>query len=210
MPKTRQKPAPAKDQRDAARSTLLLRSAKVVCQSGEYVCLVRNVSEGGVGLRFFHEVPGEPRIFLQLANGTNYPVERAWAEGHQAGYRFARPVDLGEFIDEPGLFPHRAVRINVEAPALVTALGRDSRARLIDISRCGAKVRGDQEYPVGAFVRLEVGAIPARFGHVCWRRGKDHGLVFQQALPLAELAAHVLALQPYAVQGEDDLAVRAA
>ena len=206
MPKT----ALTDDQRTASRSSLMLRSAKVVCQSGEYVCLVRNVSQGGVGLRFFHEVPTEPRIFLQLANGINYPIEQAWTEGQQAGYRFAAEVDLTEFLDEPGIFPHRAVRINVDSPALVTTMGRDSRARLIDISRCGAKVRASEEYPVGAFVRLEVGAMPARFGHVCWRRGTDHGLVFQQALPLAELARHVLDLHPYAELPDADLATRAA
>ena len=210
MPKTIARTAPAQDQRGAARSSLLLRSAKVVCQSGEYVCLVRNVSEGGVGLRFFHQVPDEPRIFLQLANGANYPIERAWADDCQAGYRFAAPVDLAAFIEEPGLFPHRAVRLNVEAPALVTALGRDSRVRLIDISRCGAKIRCDHKLPVGAFVRLEVGPIPARFGHVCWRRGMDHGLVFQQALELAELAGHLLTLQPYGAAAEAEAAVRAA
>jgi len=210
---------PATDQRSDPRQTLMLRTAKVICQSGEYVCLVRDVSRGGVGLRFFHAVPEEPRIFLELANGTLYPIERTWqrsaADSGEAGYRFAAPVALNEFLDETGQYPHRAVRLRLKLPVLLTVAGEDCPAMLADISRCGARIIADRRLPEGAFVRCDADGLPLRFGHIAWRRQLEHGITFQQAFGLEELARCLFALQPNLEgleQGQtaDSKAIRAA
>jgi hypothetical protein len=210
---------PATDQRRDSRQTLMLRTAKVICQSGEYVCLVRDVSRGGVGLRFFHAVPDEPRIFLELANGALYPIERTWersaADSGEAGYRFAAPVTLGEFLDETSQHPHRPVRLRLRLPVLLTVDGSDCKAMLADISRCGAKLIADRRLPEGAFVRCDADGLPLRFGHIAWRKQLEHGITFQQAFGLEELARCLFALQP-ALEGleqeqpTDGKAIRAA
>lgn len=191
---------PVSELRRDPRQTIMLRTAKVICQSGEYVCLVRDVSRGGVGLRFFHPVPDEPRIFLELANGALYPIERTWqrseAESGEAGYRFAAPVALGAFLDETSQHPHRPVRLRLKLPVLLTANGEDCRAMLADISRCGARLVADRRLPEGAFVRCDADGLPLRFGHVAWRKQFEHGITFQQAFGLEELARCLYALQP--------------
>ena len=55
------------ENRQSHRASLMLRRAKLVCQSGEYLTLIRDVSEKGIGLGFLHDVPPEPRTLLQLA-----------------------------------------------------------------------------------------------------------------------------------------------
>jgi hypothetical protein len=45
------------DPRGAARSSLMFRTAKILCESGEYVCVVRDVSATGARLRLFHAAP---------------------------------------------------------------------------------------------------------------------------------------------------------
>lgn len=209
-------PATPPAQRREPRHKLLLRTAKVVCQSGEYVCLVRDVSDGGVGLSFLHAVPDEPRIFLELANGALYPIERCWADNGLAGYRFAAPVSLDHFLSEASQYAHRPVRLRLKVPVLLTVDGHDFHAMLADISRCGAKLNVDRRLPQGAFVRWDAVGLPLRFGHVRWRKDHDHGVVFQEAIPLAELAQCLFALQPCAVAsvaalpGRDQAGVRAA
>jgi hypothetical protein len=199
------------EQRAAPRSSLMLRTAKVVCQSGEYLCLVRDVSASGAGLRFFHAVPPEPRIFLELANGQIHPIERVWVRETEAGYRFASPIDVAEFIAERSDHPHRAIRLRLERPALVTVEGHDCLATLTDISRTGARIEGGYGWPLQAFVRLELAGFPIRYGHVRWREGTSHGIVFQNMLPLGDLAQHLLAAQPFAQQsGANGWAIRAA
>ncbi len=199
------------EQRAAPRSSLMLRTAKVVCQSGEYLCLVRDVSSGGAGLRFFHAVPPEPRIFLELANGQIHPIEQVWSRGNEAGYRFASPTDVAEFIPERSDHPHRSIRLRLERTALITVDGQDCLATLADISRTGARIEAELAWPLQAFVRLEVVGMPIRYGHVRWREGTAHGIVFQNVLPLDELAHHLLALQPFAeANGANGWAIRAA
>jgi hypothetical protein len=202
---------PYADQRAAPRSSLMLRTAKVVCQSGEYLCLVRDVSASGAGLRFFHAVPPEPRIFLELANGQIHPIERVWARGQEAGYRFAANIDVADFIAERSDHANRAIRLRLERPVLVTAGGQDGRATLVDISRTGARLDADARWPLQAFVRLDAAGMPIRYGHVRWREGTAHGIVFQNVIPLGDLAQHLLALQPFAEQsGTNGWAIRAA
>jgi hypothetical protein len=204
------KPDPA-ELRAAPRSSLMLRTAKVICQSGEYPCLVRDVSASGVGLRFFHQAPPEPRIFLELANGQLHPIERAWNNGNEAGYRAAAEIDVEEFIAEPSDHPHRAIRFRLKRAALVTVEGCDNRATLTDISRTGARVEAGQSWPLRAFVRIELAGLPIRYGHVRWRDGMAHGIVFQNVMSLNDLAQHLLALQPFAEQsGTNGWAIRAA
>jgi hypothetical protein len=199
------------DQRAAPRSSLMLRTAKVVCQSGEYLCLVRDVSASGAGLRFFHAVPPEARIFLELANGQIHPIERVWARETEAGYRFAAEIDVAEFIAERGDHASRPIRLRLERPALVTVAGADCPATLIDISRTGARLDADHAWPLRAFVRIELAGLPVRYGHIRWRQGTAHGIVFQNVMPLGDLALHLLTLQPFAEQdGINGWATRAA
>jgi hypothetical protein len=197
----------------------MLRTAKVICQSGEYICLVRDVSAGGTKLQFFHAVPPEKRIFLELANGALHPVERVWADGGadhcEAGYRFAAPVALEQFLSEASQFAHRAIRLRLQVPVLLTVDAHDFRAMLADVSRCGAKLTVDRRLPQGAFARFDATGLPLRFGHIRWRNNNDHGIVFQEAIPLEELARCLFALQPSVEgleqeQAADRKAIRAA
>ena len=199
------------EQRAAPRSSLMLRTAKVVCLSGEYLCLIRDVSASGAGLRFFHAVPPEPRIFLELANGQIHPIERAWARDHVAGYRFASAIDVEEFIAERSDHPHRTIRLRLERAALVTVEGQDFHVTMRDISRTGARIETEHSWPLQAFVRLDVTGLPIRYGHVRWREGSAHAIVCQNVMPLGDLAQHLLDLQPFAEQsGPNGWAIRAA
>lgn len=186
------------DSRAAPRTQLMLRSAKVVCQSGEYLCTVRDVSTAGTGLRFLHEVPPERRILLELANTLTYPIERVWSGKQQAGYRFGCAVSLDEFVHEPSPYASRPIRLRIRADARI-ALGRAlHRCELVDISSTGATVTSPVHLPHAALVGFEVPGLPPRFGHVCWQSGDSFGINFQRPLSTEELAHGAVRLQPFA------------
>jgi hypothetical protein len=190
------------DKRASVRSSLLRRTAKVVCQSGEYLCLVRDVSAEGAGLSFFHPVPAEERIFLEMADGAIYPIERAWSRDLQAGYRFASPIDVARFIADRGEHPNSPIRVRLRRPVEVTLAGTPYPAELEDISRTGARFIADCALPLQAPVRLAIAGMANRIGHVLWRRGFTHGVVFQNPMTLDELALQLFQVQPFADSGE--------
>lgn len=194
----RPKEAPMVEElREAPRFSLVMRTAKLLCETGEYVCVVRDLSATGTKLRLFHEIPPDSHLYLELASGQRYAMERIWHEGDHAGFRFSSPIAVSEFVEEISPHPRRPLRLRLQRPGLVTADGRDQRTMLVNISQQGACIEASGELPVGQLVRLEVPGLPLRFGHVCWRRQNAHGLVFQQSFRLDELAGYLFRLQPY-------------
>lgn len=185
------------DARGAKRASLLLRRAKLVCQSGEYLCLIRDVSEIGVGLGFLHDVPPEPRTILQLANDLTYPVERVWTGQRQAGYRFAGEITLNEFLREQSPFPARPLRLMIPANARIQDGRNLHDARLIDLSGNGAKISSPVEFEQGRLITLEIEGLPVQLGQVRWSDGNRHGIKFQHPLDTEELAQCALHLQPF-------------
>lgn len=185
------------DLRGARRISLMLRAAKLLCESGEYVCVVRDVSATGTKLRLFHEAPPETHLVLELANGDRFAMERMWLRDDHAGFRFAGTIDVDVFMEERSPYPRRPIRLNLNLPAQVRMAGIESQAMLVNMSQQGACIEAGSKLASHEQLRLDVEGLPPRIGHVCWRDGHKHGLVFQQSWRLDEFALHALALQPF-------------
>lgn len=191
--------AQGSERRASERHSLMLRAAKVLTPGGELVCSVREVSATGLRLRFFHDLPQDRFLLLELGNGERYPLEAMRRDGDVIGARFGAPIDVSEFMAEPSPYPRRQLRVQMKLGALLTAGQRDYRAQVVDLSQQGARIElGSQLDPLQS-VRLEVPGLPLRFGQVRWRQGFAHGLFFDHPLRLDDFARHVYALQGKAV-----------
>ncbi len=190
-------PAPP-DRRDENRAILLIRSAKLICHSGEYVCLVRDVSASGVRLRLFHPLPPATCFSLEMANGEIYPIESKWCDTDQAGFRFAQPIDVDAFIEEDGDHQRRPIRLALECHGQVLSDGRRTPMVLRNISQGGARIETTTWLALHQTIRLAIDGMPDRFAQVRWRNRYDHGLAFADAFRLDELAALATTLQPFA------------
>jgi hypothetical protein len=98
------------EMRGAQRFTLLIRTAKLVCESGEFICVVRDVSETGVRVRLFHDLPVDRRMALELGNGEVYFIEKVWERDSLAGFQFSAPIDVQGFIAEVSPYPRGKCR----------------------------------------------------------------------------------------------------
>lgn len=196
------KHARREERRAGARQRLTLRIAKLRCLSGEYPCIVHDVSEAGVKLRLFHAHPPDTHMFLELSNGELYAIERRWLDGEFGGYRFSSAIDVDGFLHEPAAGPRRPIRLRLEHPVSFVAGGEPGDAYLINLSSQGACIEAGRRIPLGAPLRLAIPGAAPRFAHVCWRDEFRHGLVFQQALSLAELALLAAQLRPFDAPAE--------
>lgn len=185
------------NQRADERASLMLRSAKVVCQTGEYIAIIRDVSASGVGLSFLHKAPPEPRIILELSNGETYPIERVWLGKSRAGYRFPDAIDLDEFIHEESPFETRQVRLRINTEAEVL-FGKHRRAvQLRDLSCDGASFETEDQIAQTHLDGFFVGGIARRKAEIKWNNDIVYGIKFRQPLTIDELAEAALKLQPY-------------
>jgi PilZ domain len=176
------------EMRGAPRFTLMLRSAKLIADDHEYLCIIRDVSETGVKLRLFHPVPPASSLLLETPSGRRHAMEVVW-EGHsEAGFRFAEPIDVDGFVSESGPYPKRPLRLRVHHPACVR-IGNDGHpATILDISRQGARITVGVKLAIGQKFWLEAEELPLFQATVCWRRMPEYGVVFGQVMGLEELA----------------------
>jgi hypothetical protein len=183
------------DLRAAPRVSLLIRAAKLVAASGEYLCVLRDASATGVKVRCFHPLPAQAMV-LELGNGDRYEVERMWEQADHAGLRFRSPVPVEYLIKETGPFRKRPVRLRLTLPALLVA-GRDvRRAQILDISQQGARVESEGQLALGRQFRLEIRGLAPIVAKVRWRRPPAAGLVFEETFGLEEFARLAFRLQP--------------
>lgn len=183
------------DLRASPRFALLLRVARLVGTRGDYLCIVRDVSETGVKLKLFHTLPGERRLLLEVASGERMAMEMVWEHNGEAGFRFDRPIDVLQFIAEAGPYPKRPIRLDVDQPARITVAGAVVDARLRNLSRQGARIETDLHLAIGQQLRIVADELPEFEGTVCWRDQPAYGLVFRQLMGVEELALRAFRMQ---------------
>ena len=185
------------EQRAAKRIRLLLRVAKLRTSLGEFLCVLRDVSDKGLKIRVFHKVPKDEICELELGGGEVYRLSRIWQRSDHAGFKFADgPIAVEQLIAEAGPFPKRHIRLRLHhpVPLMLVLDGVSLPAQLFDISQHGAAIALDQRLAIGCQVRIDALHLPALHARVRWRRDGLHGLVFQQGFrldALAELAARI-------------------
>ena len=185
------------DLRQAERIEMALRPAKLVCQSGEYLCQIRDVSALGVGMAFLHAVPPEPRMILQLASGHTYPVERVWLGKRQAGFRFAADVSIAEFLDDGGAKDSAPLKLKLVAPAQVVDGRKQIFAAISQLGCEEVRIKSETELAFNRLLAFEIDGLTRQLGEVRWKDGDQYGLQFQHPLSLEELARCALHLQPF-------------
>jgi hypothetical protein len=187
------------EQRAAPRFTLLIRAAKLVSEAGEFVCVIRDVSETGISVRLFHALPDVEAFELHMPAGGVYPIEAVWQRAREAGFRFAAPVDVALLINEAGSYPKRGLRLGIEFPVTITTLTQRCGALVHNVSQQGALIECDGLFAIDQSVRLSAAEIAPELkeirAKVRWRRGTRYGVVFDDTFTLGDFAKLAAGLQ---------------
>lgn len=182
--------------RAAPRISLMLRAAKLTAATGEYLCILRDVSATGLKAKLFHPLPEQGPFAIELGTGESYRLELVWERDGHAGFRFCDgPIDLTALVDEAGHFPKRQLRLALNRPVVITANAINLPATLSNLSQHGALIELDFPLALRQLVQVGGGELPVRHGRVLWRQGKLHGLVFSDGFRLDELAILVARIQ---------------
>jgi hypothetical protein len=187
------------EQRVAPRFTLLIRAVKLVSAQGEFVCVIRDVSETGVSVRLFHALPGCQDFELHMPAGAVYQIQRVWNRDNEAGFAFAQPVDVAQLINESGDYPKRGLRLALCFPVRVSTLTQSCEGVVENLSQQGARFECDALLAIDQTVRLDApdasGVLREVRAKVRWRRGKSYGVVFDDTFTLGDFARLAAKLQ---------------
>jgi hypothetical protein len=181
--------------RIAPRFTLLIRTAKLISASGEFLCVIRDASASGVSIRIFHPLPPGEQLTLELPNGDQHAIERVWEREGSAGFRFSVPVDIDRLLQNKSRFPKRPVRLKLQLPALISCYGTTAGVVIRNISQQGALIESPFRLAIDQRLRVEADNLPVIQASVRWRRASEYGLVFDDTFQFAELAKLAAQLQ---------------
>lgn len=177
------------ERRSAARVTVMIRPAKLIADNREFLCVVRDVSEGGLKLRLFHALPQHGHLTIEFENGERHAIRLVWQAGELAGCHFVDEVDLPRLIAaHDGPYPRRQPRLQVEVPAMLCTGGLRTPITMRDISQRGASVDCPGWLMIDELVRIESQVLPTIHAKIRWRRPPRYGVVFEQTFRLEELA----------------------
>jgi len=185
--------------RVAPRFSLLIRAAKIVSSHGEFVCVVRDVSETGVAVRLFHGVPTGDPLELHMPGGGVYEMRTIWERENEAGFEFVEPIDVERIIHEIGEFPKRGLRLGLYFPITIKTLTGSCEAVVENVSQQGARFETDETFAIDQNLRIacdEGGlALKDLRAKVRWRKGNSYGVVFDDTMTLSDFARFAARLQ---------------
>ena len=181
--------------RGAQRFTLLVRTAKLVVDDREYLCVLRDASATGVKLRLFHPMPQGDHLALELTSGERHPMTHRWQDGDHAGFQFDAPIDVRALIDDRGDFPKRQIRVTTDCDITMCAHKREFAAVLRNISQQGACLETAERLMLHETGRIQIPGFPQIIARIAWRDHPRYGAVFEAGFGLEELARMLAPLQ---------------
>ena len=185
--------------RTAPRFTLLIRAAKLVTSHGEFVCVIRDVSQTGLSVRLFHALPTGNPIELHMPGGSAYELNTVWERENEAGFEFVEEIDVAKFVNEAGAFPKRGLRLGLCFPVKVNTLTQSCEGIVENLSQQGARFSCDTLFAIDQNIRIECLEREVGFGEVRakvrWRRDREYGVVFDDTLTLGDFAKLAARLQ---------------
>lgn len=180
------------DRREAPRHKTIMRVGLLHGAGYTSLCLVRNISSGGLMARVYRDMMVGERIAVELREGQILSGDVAWSRDCYVGITFDVDVDVegilaSPWVSEQGKRP-RLPRIEVERPARLRVGSRFYAARLHNISQCGAKVELGKPLDSWGDAALSLADLPPLKSQIRWMYDKCIGISFNERLPVDVLA----------------------
>jgi PilZ domain len=181
------------ERRRAPRHLTILRVGALIGPNGRELCLIRNISAGGLMAHVYTGHSRDERVSVELK--TNQAVEGTviWASGSSLGISFDEPVDVAELLSAQTILPNgwrpRLPRVEVDRLATLRCGARVHGVNTRDISQGGVKVEIDQPLEPGSQTVLTMERFRPLQGVVRWCEDGLAGIAFHQLIPFPELMA---------------------
>jgi hypothetical protein len=180
------------DRRDGERHLSLLRVGSLTIDGRRELCLIRNVSAGGMLIRPYCTIPENARLTIELKQGDPISGHARWTKDGCVGVTFDERIDVVELLaacSEEGQRP-RMPRVEVDCLAWVRDGATVHRGRAVNISQGGLRIEQCRaEIAVGTEVTVSILGLVPLPGTVRWNDGEACGITFARVLALPQLVA---------------------
>jgi hypothetical protein len=176
------------DRRDGERHLTLFRVGTVTIGDRRELCLIKNVSEGGMLIRAYCAMQPGARISVELKRGEQIPGSVNWVRDSSVGITFDERIDVVELLASSMDGPRpRMPRVEVSCFVSVRVGADVYGVQAHDISQGGIKIETDRELDLGSDVVVTLPGMEPHAGLLRWREGKFYGITFNRLLALSEV-----------------------
>jgi hypothetical protein len=179
------------ERRGAERHIKILRVGTLVVDGRRELCLIRNISAGGVMAHVYSCFDPGQRVTVELKTSQPVTGRVVWVRGGNAGIQFDSAMDVGELLANPRVLDNgwrpRTPRIEIDRVATLRIGARTSWGDARDISQSGVKIETCTPPAEGEEVVLTLEGLQPRHGVVRWQSDNLCGIAFNQLIPLGEL-----------------------
>jgi len=179
------------DRRRDERHLTILRVGTLIVDGRRELCLIRNVSAGGLLAHVYSPLAADQRVTVELKSNQQISGSVVWVRGTNAGIAFDAPVEIAELLANPPVLGNgwrpRLPRVEVDRLATLRAGARTHWVRIRDVSQGGVKLEIDVPMQEGAEVVVTLERFRPLPGTVRWQRGPVCGIAFNALIPFEEL-----------------------
>lgn len=185
-------PKPAGDQRADVRHRTVLQVAKLATERGDELCILRNVSAGGLRAEVYCRLSVGDRVQLELRTGRGMRGRVVWVSGSSIGVEFDRKVPILSYLAHQAMRELgrriRAPRVRIGEPGILRVPEGDFPADIVDASQGGMRLRTDRALSAGSACRVVAEGLGERGALVRWCREGQIGLQLKRPLCFHEFA----------------------
>ena len=185
-------PPPPERRRDQRHLTIL-RVGALIAGAERELCLIRNISAGGLMAHVYSHHEKGDRVAVELKSDHQIPGHILWVDDSNVGIAFDEPIDVEELLANQGTLDNgwrpRPPRVEVDRLATLRCGARIHAVNTRDISQGGVKIETDQPIEPGSDVVLMLDRFRPIHGVVRWCSNGSAGIAFNQVIPFHELMA---------------------
>jgi hypothetical protein len=180
---------PERRQRD--RIVTILRVGALIVDGHRELCLIRNMSAGGLMAHVYTPLQPGQRVIVELKTSQQIEGRVIWVRDDNAGIEFDKPVDITAMLANPAVLDNgwrpRMPRVEVDRLATLRAGATTHWVHIRDISQGGVKIECEQPIEIGSPVVLTPEHFSPVAGTVRWHHDATCGIAFNQLIPFDQL-----------------------
>ncbi len=154
------------ERRRETRHLTILRVGALIGPNGRELCLIRNISAGGLMAHVYSNHAVGAAVAVELKSNQAVPGTVVWADESNVGIEFDVPIDVEEMLSSQAVLDNgwrpRLPRVEVDRLATLRCGARLYGVNTRDISQGGVKIEIDQPLRGRPRGRPDDGEVPPR------------------------------------------------
>jgi hypothetical protein len=179
------------ERREDERLIKILRVGTLIVDGRRELCLIRNISAGGVMAHVYSKLIQGQAVTVELKATQPVAGHVVWVDEAEAGIKFDTLVDVAELLANPALLDNgwrpRTPRVEIDRMATLRAGARTYWVHARDISQSGIKVETDHPPEPDTEIVVALDGLRPLPGIVRWSSDTGCGIAFNQLIPFGEL-----------------------